>query len=418
MGRRAAQAMVAAATLSGPAWAGDLPGQAADPAMRICSAFGRGYFYIPGSDLCLNIGGRVRFEILVNEVWSRAQSPIGYRSRGRFDFDARTQTDYGRLRATMQLQSTWSSGAYGSSGPAYDKDPGNPENRNVLQRAFIEFAGMTAGRFISFFDFYGNDLNWGGTLGSSRGPINGLAYTASFASGLSTTLSLENTTNRTVAQGNFAATGSWIPEIVGAARLDQTWGSLQLSGALHALRPLYTEDFTEGSTQFGWAIQGGVKFNLPVLAKGDVIWGQAAFAQGAINYLGFSRNSFRVGRLRYTVSDAFFANNTMQLTTGYSLTGAFSHYWTPIIQQSVFASYGQLDPTGPAASANPMASKAGLWQIGSNLIWTPIKDLEIGGELLWYQLSGSKTVTSTDPGYSPLNRDNAYQFRARIQRDF
>lgn len=404
--------------LTGPAWAGNLPGQAPDAAMRICSAFGSGYFYIPGSDICLKLGGRIRFEILVNEIWSRGQPETGFRSRGRFDFDARSQTDYGVLRATMRLQSTISSGAYSRSVPAYDNNSGTPENNSQLQRAFIEFAGFTAGRFNSFFDFYGNDLNWGGTLGSARGPINGFAYTASFNSGLSTTLSLENPTNRTVAEGNLALAGGWLPEIVGAVRFDQNWGSAQLSGVLHPLRPLYNDAFTSGSSQLGWAIQAGLKLNLPVLAEGDVLWGQAAYADGAVNYLGLGRNSFRIGRLRYTLSDAYFAGNTMQLTTGYSLTAAFSHYWMPTVQQSAFASYGQADPTGPAAATVSRASKAGLWQIGSNLIWSPLKDLEIGGELMWYQLSGSKTLASTDPGYPPLNRDNAWQFRARIQRDF
>ena len=46
--------------------------RAADPVMAIepvtanyvevCDAFGKGYFYIPGTETCLNIGGYVRFE--------------------------------------------------------------------------------------------------------------------------------------------------------------------------------------------------------------------------------------------------------------------------------------------------------------------------------------------------------------------
>ncbi|MEO2037096.1 MAG: porin, partial [Martelella sp.] len=46
--------------------------RAADPVMaiepapanyvEICDAFGAGYFYIPGTDTCLSIGGYVRFE--------------------------------------------------------------------------------------------------------------------------------------------------------------------------------------------------------------------------------------------------------------------------------------------------------------------------------------------------------------------
>lgn len=416
--RRTASGWAIAWALANSAWAGELPGQKTDPALRICAAFGSGYYYVPGSDTCLKLGGRVRFEILVNEVWSRAQSPAGYRARGRIDLDARNQTEYGVLRASARFQSTVSSGAYSRSVPSYDRDPSDLRDDTIIQRAFIEFAGMTAGRYVSFFDFYGNDLNWGGTMGSARPAINGIAYTATWGAGVSTSLSFESPINRTVIDGNFAAAGMGPPEAVANIRIDQTWGSAQISGALHPIRPVYTADFTSGSSQWGWALQAGLKFNLPMLAEGDMIWGQAAYAEGALNYLGLGRNSFRVGRVKYTLSDVFFVDNTMQMTSGFSFTGAFSHYWTPIIQQAAFASYTQADPTGAASAIIPRTSKAGLWQVGSNLAWTPLKGVELGAELMWYQVAGSKPVSSTEPGFGLLKRDDGWQLRTRLQRDF
>ena len=417
-GLPSALALWAALAASGAASAGDLPGQTPDPALRICSAFGSGYYYIPGSDTCLKLGGRVRFEILVNEVWSRAQSPIGYRARGRIDLDARNQTEFGVLRASARFQSTISTGTYARSVPSYDNDPTEIREDTIIQRAFIEFAGFTAGRFVSFFDFYGNDLNWGGTLGSARPAINGLAYTAAWGSGLSTSLSFESPLNRTIADENFVMAGMGMPETVANIRLDRNWGSAQLSGALHPIRPAYTADFTSGTSQWGWALQAGLKFNLPMLAEGDTIWGQAAYADGALNYLGLGRNSFRVGRVKYTLSDVYFVDNTMQRTSGFSFTGAFTHYWTPIIQQSAFASYTQTDPTAAASALFPRVSQAGLWQVGSNLVWTPLKGVELGSELMWYQVSGAKMVNATEPGFGPLDRGQGWQLRTRLQRDF
>ena len=32
--------------------------------MRVCSTYGAGFFYIPGSDTCLRVSGRVRAEYL------------------------------------------------------------------------------------------------------------------------------------------------------------------------------------------------------------------------------------------------------------------------------------------------------------------------------------------------------------------
>ena len=44
------------------AQAADLPSRKAAPVeyVRVCSAYGAGFFFIPGTDTCLRVGGRVR----------------------------------------------------------------------------------------------------------------------------------------------------------------------------------------------------------------------------------------------------------------------------------------------------------------------------------------------------------------------
>ena len=46
------------------AQAADLPIRKAEPVaveyVRVCSAYGSGFFYIPGTETCLRVGGRVR----------------------------------------------------------------------------------------------------------------------------------------------------------------------------------------------------------------------------------------------------------------------------------------------------------------------------------------------------------------------
>ena len=48
----------------GAAHAADLPIKKAAPIeyVRVCSAYGAGFFYIPGTDTCLRVSGRARFE--------------------------------------------------------------------------------------------------------------------------------------------------------------------------------------------------------------------------------------------------------------------------------------------------------------------------------------------------------------------
>src|ERR687883_125305 len=210
------------------AQAADLPVRKAAPVeyVRVCSAYGVGFFYIPGTDTCLRVSGRARFEYNVASARQFSQSPTG------FDFF------------------------------------GQAQHQIDLDKAFIQFAGITAGRATSFFDFYSNDLNFFGIVGSDRGATNLLAYTATFAPGWSATLSMEDPVERrtpivtnlggaALVNGAtlFAAAEAAIqifdpitglpinsafvgqrqrnamPDVVAAVRVDQAWGSAQLSAA-------------------------------------------------------------------------------------------------------------------------------------------------------------------------------------------
>ena len=65
------------------AQAADLPSRKAAPVeyVRVCSAYGAGFFYIPGTDTCLRVGGRVRAEYVVGERFGESDS-YGTRARG------------------------------------------------------------------------------------------------------------------------------------------------------------------------------------------------------------------------------------------------------------------------------------------------------------------------------------------------
>ena len=65
-----------------------------------------------------------------------------------------------------------------------------------LNKAFIQFAGITAGRVQSFFDFYADAINYEGLRGSNQ-TAWALAYTATFGGGFSASLSTWKTPLRT-----------------------------------------------------------------------------------------------------------------------------------------------------------------------------------------------------------------------------
>ncbi|MEJ2626605.1 MAG: porin, partial [Pseudolabrys sp.] len=108
------------------AQAADLPVKAKPVQyVKICSLYGAGFYYIPGTDTCLKIGGFVRAEMNVHANGSLTAYQNGNldnpgtnweNTRVRFGItaDARSQTAYGTLRAFVYMAPTNTnhSGAY------------------------------------------------------------------------------------------------------------------------------------------------------------------------------------------------------------------------------------------------------------------------------------------------------------------
>ncbi|MHB2168519.1 porin [Alsobacter sp. R-9] len=417
-----------------PAQAADLPVRKAAPVeyVRVCSQFGAGFFYIPGSDTCLKIAGRVRADYFFNQPFSRNDNTTSMRGRGYLTLDSYTGTDWGPVRATTRVYVTKNTGSSAST---------------TLDWAYIQFAGITAGRLeYSFFDFSPiGDFGFLDATVVGRGAyhqsINALAYTASFGGGWSATVSLEDRTERQVGIGTytpytpgfagFAPTtldyaGQSLPDVVARLEWTQDWGTAVLIGALHQVRPggPYAGTFnglpaTDGfvvDARYGYAVNAGVKVKLPMLADGDVLMVSGVWAYGASNYSGWT-TAGTAGSQSPLIADAVMVPGTleMKLSTSYSLSAGLLHYWTPSVRQSVFASYGGIDQQGPF--------DARAVTVGSNVIWSPVKALNIGAEVYYSRyvdepLSAYPYVAATNSfdkaGTSPDN----WGGRIRFQRDF
>src|ERR1700692_4080765 len=98
------------------AQAADLPVKAkAVEYVRICSLYGAGFFYIPGTDTCIKLGGYLRVDTTFNgslydqPAWSgdlgqgnRYRDYFAARSRLALTVDTRTATEYGVVRTFGQ----------------------------------------------------------------------------------------------------------------------------------------------------------------------------------------------------------------------------------------------------------------------------------------------------------------------------
>ena len=190
------------------AQAADLPTLKSAPVefVRVCNAYGAGFFYIPGTDTCLRISGRARYDFLYQTSKVRTGGGgdlTGYLGLMRINLDARTQTDYGTLRAFLRVDVANRSGPFLTSGSRQRESLaiaglgadafGRTQTYINADKAFIQFAGLTAGRASSFFDFYAHDFELiGGTAGSDTFSTNLLAYSATLGNGVTLTASMED----------------------------------------------------------------------------------------------------------------------------------------------------------------------------------------------------------------------------------
>ncbi len=371
--------------------AADLP--LAEPVeyVKVCNAYGEGFFYIPGTKTCLQLSGLVRADINAINPPSRADDGVFFSSRVDLNFDARTQTEYGDLRAYVRLRSEF---ANTSSGDFFN---GNQGSSFFAEQAFIQFAGFTAGLATSFFDFYAN-ANVLSFIGGSDQTTQLAAYTATFGNGFSATIAAEDRSYREVDLDIAGYGGTAMPDIVANLKVEQGWGSAQLSGAVHQLRPGI--GFGTVDTAYGFAVQAGVQFNLPQLGENDTLTLQAAYAAGAVGYLGLS-DVAGIG----TVDASLSAANDIVRTQGFSVVGELLHYWTPSTRSVFAAAYQDIDVPN-AALANGFLDYTDL-RLSGAVIWSPVSNLDIGAELA-YQ--------NTD--YNGAAKEDTFQLLGRIERQF
>ncbi|CAM5769045.1 polymerase [Labrys miyagiensis] len=434
----------------GAAQAADLPmtkGEAVEY-VKVCTSFGPGFFYIPGTDTCLKIGGEIRADYRVfggdrpsflgSSSFSRDDNRSGFNTEARIWFDARTQTDWGLLRSYFQIDADSHPLSAGGRSNAYNG------NTFTIDKAFIQFGGLTAGYAHSFFGFYDNeygDTIWGPYYAESN-TSNLIAYTAQFGGGFNATLSIEDardhnqngfagidTTAPVVpAAGEFVAFnqgGTTVPDVVAQLRWDQDWGTLAVQAAGHEQRsgvinPNVT--FINGtgernSNKYGFAVGGDVLIKIPAIDGGHFIV-EGQYADGATDYLG-------VGNSVLGSVDNFYNPflGNVERGKGWSAVAELGGNITPQWNANLVASY--LDVRYDNALVN--AAGTGTVDYGikegsivGNLTYTVVKGLTIAGEVAYTRVEqhNGDFVTAPAPGVFKDEKDNVWQAGIRIKRVF
>jgi hypothetical protein len=482
--------------------AADLPVKASPVEyVKVCSLYGAGFWYVPGTDTCLKIGAYAKLDtfygasgsggvlggsagngIDAGGAFTRDTNMFNLRARNDVSFDMRTQTEYGTLRSYIDVGSTLNSN--GLNTPAGMPGSGaNAASSIYVTRAFLQFAGITAGRMRSFFDmvFTGTYALAQQRFNGDTSPngIMGAAYTWQFGGGLSATLSLEDgglgtgsrgrstvnlcgnvtcpassNTQAAFGLGYFTSDtkGSQMMDPVFNIRLDQAWGFVGFSAALHDASGGYygtcgsasafcpaASYSTSGHPAdiFGYALSAAFSLNNVFGMAGDTMGFQAVYSKGAVGYATANYGSqaqYGAGNsvgLGWMVDGIYNTGTQVELTQVISFNGAYEHIWNPKWRTSIyggmqFTSYdsaaqsmicpgrasGTPNPigfsttngspqygpafTGGVTNCNPNWSAA---QLGSRTMWNPVPDIDIGFDVSAYHMDTAFKGMANLPAY-------------------
>jgi hypothetical protein len=187
--------------------------------VRICDAYGVGYFYIPGTETCLKIGGEVRSE----GEWHDAYNPNGkvgtlWHTRAELNIDTARDTEYGALKTNTVLRWDWNDGN---------------DTKTKLLFANISLGGFTVGKLDSQFllyQGYAGDVINDDVIYDGPYELNQLTYKYDPGNGFTAMISLEDS-NSASDQSSYG--GAWktskgdhyAPDVVaGLAYKSGIWG--------------------------------------------------------------------------------------------------------------------------------------------------------------------------------------------------
>ncbi|TPM37434.1 porin [Mesorhizobium sp. B2-3-4] len=211
--------------------------------VKICDVYGAGYFYIPGTETCLRIGGYVRYDIGAGDVGTftgaRANDVVDGKNQGTYYKDARftlktwtgQETELGTLKTYTETRLNFQNGPY-------DNGQDNDAHNNIDQHfAWIQLGGLRVGEDESAFDTFvgyaGNVIN--DTIVPYGGFKTGVVqYYFDAGNGFSAMASLEEGSGGGAQYANHSGSygygkgtvDSYVPHVVGGLKYTQGWGDI------------------------------------------------------------------------------------------------------------------------------------------------------------------------------------------------
>lgn len=330
----------------------------AEPAnyVKVCDAFGKGFYYAPGTDTCIKIGGYVRFEIRPLQLTGTIPAAnVKFTTEAAVNVTASSITEYGPLIGYIQILASGGQGVPGVTGIA----------PAIVDDAWLSLGPLLAGYTWSIFQTYEapvfNNSNYRNFSGRTR--LNQVRLTwksGDFGFGVAA----EDYA------GRVASNVTNIPDLTAA--IDGKFSGIGLHvGGGYGSRP----GTVPGNT---WGANGVVSIGLDALAKGDVLAFGATYSAGGTDWL----RAYNGGAPVVVDGNSY-----------YSIYGHFLHFWTPKFSTALAAAYQNATPAGgPAVN-----------EITLNATYRPVSGFIVGADL-------DANQTGTNP--------YVLTGRVRLQRNF
>ncbi|WP_375640516.1 MULTISPECIES: porin [unclassified Bartonella] len=363
--------------------------------IRVCDAYGKGYFYIPGTETCMRLSGNVRTDFIggdnidaTTETELRdKRKTYGASSRLTLVFQAASETEMGTLRSYARIYSSWGDG--------------NDKAGARLAAAYIELGGFRVGLddtiFNSWTGGYGNVLNDDSIAPAGTTRTNFISYTFNGDSGFSAIIGAELGNNADALPGTAGyyidkddklvsitndtlpskAIKNYTPNVVLGIKFMQKWGGFS---AVAAYDTYYKK----------WA--GKVRADFNVNDRFN-LWVMAGYKNGLDYYTVNTKNEL-----------------SRQSTTIYANWGGKWAAWA-----------GATYKLTPKANLNAQVSYSAVKTFATsvNITYTLVPGFVITPELTYVSWNDDRVVTDKNNDEKHLfNKKSAFQGMIRLQRSF
>jgi hypothetical protein len=399
----------AAMLLAGGAQAADLT--VAEPVdyVKVCDAFGAGFFYSPGTDTCIKIGGYVKFGTSFGDRSDLGTFNGAYADSNWGNFftevsmqaTASSVTEFGNLTGFIDLRAATSNTPGNSNGATLDQYINNTTKSAYVDSAYLELGPLKAGYFTSLFDF-GRGYNDTGMFGSDS-TVDHIQLTYA-VNGFGLAISVEDQRDRGQLAPGFGAGGVLgddfvdtqnTPDVVGAVTYASGIFSAKLAAAYtnqaveangpYSYDPLDDNSSTAAS---GWAVGGGLEIALDNVSAGDRFFVSAAYGDNANSFTGIAGGTSVAGFIGPVLNDAVAAAPG----TSWSALASYKHVWSPAVWSSLSGGYASYDGSDYQDNIGVDA-----WRVGFTTVYTPVKGLDLVGDVFYTAVDVNDDLATGTP---------------------